>query len=71
MAWDDLAICTFARCWLLSQLILSAKPAEIVGLRMRGPANALSTVRSGLIDGIQSTSCLIYRRVIGRSTFWL
>ena len=28
---------------------LSAKPAEIVGLRMRGPANALSTVRRGLV----------------------
>ena len=54
MAWDDLAICKFARCWLLSELILSAKPAEIVGLRMRGPANALSTVRSGLIVGIQN-----------------
>ena len=49
MAWNDLAICEFARYWLLTHLILFAKPAEIVGLRMRGPANALSTVRSGLI----------------------
>ena len=49
MAWDDLVICRFARCRPLSHLILFAKPAEIVGLRMRGPANALSTVRRGLI----------------------
>ena len=49
MAWDDLAICKFARCWLPTRLILSSKPAEIVGLRMRGPANALSTVRCALI----------------------
>lgn len=30
-----------------------AKPAEIVGLRMRGPANALSTVRHGLLVNTQ------------------
>lgn len=58
---------------VLTQLILSAKPAEIVGLRMRGPANALSTVRRVLID---STNLImnfipgISRRVTGRSTFW-
>ena len=65
MAWDDLAICKFAKRWFLTQLILSAKPAEIVGLRMRGPANALSTVRYGLINSINfdnelHASSLIY-----------
>lgn len=52
MAWDDLALCKFFFKMLATDhLILSAKPAEIVGLRMRGPANALSTVRRGLIVG--------------------
>ena len=28
-------------------------PAEIVGLRMRGPANALSTVRASFVSGLR------------------
>jgi len=44
MARDDLVICKKPlSLFYLLPLNMKSKPAEIVGLRMRGPANALST----------------------------
>lgn len=47
MAWYDLAVCecvaTVAKVLILKVCSQLIKPAEIVGLRIRAPANALST----------------------------